>query len=88
MFRLCRGYLLYGYKLENKKILIDEEQAEVVRYIYKQYALGRYVKDIMKDLNDKHIYHKGKPFQRTTIYNILKNEKYTGIYRYEDEIHI
>jgi len=80
------GYLLYGYKLENKKILIDEEQAEVVRYIYKQYALGKYVKDIMKDLNDKHIYHKGKPFQRTTIYNILKNEKYTGVYRYEDEI--
>ena len=74
------GHLIYGYKLENKKILIDEEKAEIVRYIYNQYSLGKYVKDIIKDLNEKHIYHKGKPFGSTTIYNILKNEKYTGIY--------
>ena len=81
------GHLIYGYKLENKKILIDEEKAEIVRYIYNQYSLGKYVKDIIKDLNEKHIYHKGKPFGSTTIYNILKNEKYTGIYRYGDEVY-
>ena len=81
------GHLIYGYKLENKKIIVDEEQAEIVRYIYKQYSLGKYVKDIMEDLNNRHIYHKGKPFGRTTLYNILKNEKYTGIYRYEDEVY-
>lgn len=79
------GHLIYGYKLE--KILIDEEKAEIVRYIYNQYSLGKYVKDIIKDLNEKHIYHKGKPFGSTTIYNILKNEKYTGIYRYGDEVY-
>ena len=27
------GHLIYGYKLENKKILIDEEKAEIVRYL-------------------------------------------------------
>ena len=81
------GYLLYGYKLENKKILIDEEQAEIVRYIYKQYALGKYVKEILDDLNEKHICHRNKPFTRTTIYNILSNEKYTGVYRFGDEIY-
>ena len=81
------GYLLYGYKLENKKILIDEEQAEIVRYIYKQYALGKFVKDILDDLNEKHVLHRNKPFSRTTIYNILSNEKYTGVYRFGDEIY-
>ena len=80
------GPLIYGYKVENKKILINEEQAEVVRFIYEQYAIGVYVKDIMSELNSKGIYNKGKPFARNTIYKILKNEKYSGIYRYKDEV--
>ncbi len=80
------GRLLYGYKVEGKKIIIDEEQAEVIRYIYNQYSVGTYVKDIIANLNEKHIYNKGKPFARNTIYNILKNEKYFGIYRFNDEV--
>ena len=79
------GNLIYGYKVENHKILINEEQAKVVRFIYEQYALGVYVKDIIKDLTDKHILNHGKPFARNTIYNILKNEKYSGVYRFNNQ---
>ena len=79
------GNLIYGYKVENHKILIDEEQAKVVRYIYEQYALGVYVKDIIADLTAKHILNHGNPFARNTIYNILKNEKYSGIYRFNNQ---
>lgn len=81
------GYLLYGYKLENKKIVIDEEQAEIIRFIYEQYSVGVYVKDIMESLNNRGILNKGKPFARNTIYNILKNEKYSGVYRFKDEVY-
>lgn len=80
------GTIIYGYKVENHKILINEEQAEVVRYIYKQYALGTYVKDIIDSLTSKGILNKGKPFARNTIYNILKNEKYAGIFRHGNEV--
>ena len=80
------GTIIYGYKVENHKVLINEEQAEVVRYIYKQYALGTYVKDIIDYLTSHQIFNHGKPFARNTIYNILKNEKYFGIYRYHDEV--
>lgn len=80
------GHLIYGYKVENHKVIIDEEKAEVVRFIYEQYSLGTYVKDIIAELNSKRIFNKGKPFARNTIYNILKNEKYSGIYRFKDEI--
>ncbi len=79
------GNLIYGYKVENHKILINEEQAKVVRYIYEQYALGVYVKDIIADLTTKHILNHGRPFARNTIYNILKNEKYSGIYRFNNQ---
>ena len=34
------GKLPYGYKLDGKKIVIDEAKAETVRYIYKQYSLN------------------------------------------------
>lgn len=80
------GYVLYGYKIENKKVVIDEEKAEVVRYIYEQYSLGVYVKDIIKDLTSKGILNRGKPFARNTVYHILKNEKYSGIYKFGNEV--
>ena len=73
------GHLLYGYSLENHKVIINESQVEVVTYIYEQFSLGVYVKDIIKSLTEKGIYNNGKPFARNTVYNILKNEKYSGI---------
>lgn len=80
------GTLLYGYKLNGRKIVINEEQAEIVNYIYKQYALGVFVKTIKKELTEKGILYKGKPFARNTLYNILRNEKYSGKYMHEDEL--
>ncbi|MDE5765595.1 MAG: recombinase family protein [Clostridia bacterium] len=80
------GYILYGYNVENRKVVINENQAEVVRYIFEQYSLGVFVKDIMKSLTAKGIYNHGKPFARNTVYNILKNEKYSGIYRHNGEV--
>lgn len=80
------GTIIYGYNVENHKVVINEEQAEVVRFIYEQYTLGVYVKDIIQKLNEKYIYNRGKPFARNTIYNILKNEKYSGIYRHNNEV--
>lgn len=80
------GVILYGYKVVNKKVEIDEDQAKIVREIYENYAAGIYVKDIIEELNNKGILNHGKPFARNTVYNILKNEKYSGIYKYGDEV--
>lgn len=80
------GTIIYGYKVENHKVVIDEEKAEAVRFIYEQYSQGVYVKDIIKTLTDKGIYNRGKKFARNTVYNILRNEKYSGIYRFGDEV--
>lgn len=80
------GTIIYGYKVENHKVLIDEEKAEVVRCIFEQYAMGVYVKDIVSELTAKGIFNKGKPFAMNTIYSILKNEKYSGIYKHNGEI--
>ena len=80
------GTVLYGYRIENKKVVIVEEQAEIIRLIFSRYASGVFVKYIVQELNEMKVLHRGKPFARTTIYNILGNEKYTGIYRYKGEV--
>lgn len=61
-------------------------QFSVVRYIYEQYAIGVFVKDIIAALTAKGILYYGKPFVKNTVYKILKNERYSGIYRHNGEI--
>ncbi len=80
------GFIIYGYKVENHKVVIDKDKAETVKFIYEQYVMGVYVKDIIKALTAKGIFNRGKPFARNTVYNILKNEKYSGIYRHNEEV--
>ena len=80
------GSCIYGFKVVDHKVEINEAEAEIVRFIYEQYAQGVYVKDIIAELKRRGIYNKGKPFAKNTVYNILKNEKYSGIYRYKDEV--
>jgi len=79
------GYLIYGYKVENKKVLINENKAEIVRFIFQQYATGTIVKDIIAALTEKGILNRGMPFARNTVYNILKNEKYSGVCHHGEE---
>ena len=83
---LTGGKIPYGYKNVNKKAVVIPEEAEIVRYIYEQYSIGVYVKDIIEVLNGKGLLHKGKPFAKNTVYGILSNERYSGIYRHNGEV--
>ncbi len=83
---LTGGRVLYGYKNVNKKAVINEEQAQVVRYIFEEYSKGVYVKDIIASLTRRGIFYNGKPFNRTTVYKILGNERYSGIYRRGEQV--
>lgn len=80
------GNLAYGYKVENKKIIINEDEANVVRYMFEEYAKGKTAQQISDALAEKGIYKYGKPFRLNTMYKMLANEKYVGIYRFNDEI--
>lgn len=80
------GGLLYGYKIDGRKIVIDETTAPIVRYIYTHYAQGETVRTIIDYLTKNNILRNGKPFVLNSIYNILRNEKYSGVYKHADEI--
>lgn len=80
------GYCVTGDRKTGRKVQINEDQAVIVRKIFEDYAAGRLVTDIIDELHEKGIENRGQPFARNTVYFLLKNEKYAGIFRHGDEV--
>lgn len=80
------GTIPLGYKLDKeKRYIIDKEKAPLVREIFTRYISGESVIDICDDLNSRgHTTARGGKFNRSSLHRIFENEKYIGIYRFED----
>lgn len=74
------GCLGYVYDKETKKISVNYEEAEIVRYIFERYCQGVGCTTIAKELTAmKYNTPTGKKqWHDSTIRGILKNEKYKG----------
>lgn len=73
-----------GYKAEGGKLVVNEEEAKVVRYIFEQRRSGGTMLGIVDSLNKLGFKtRKGKEFVLSTVQSILNNEKtYLGYYKY------
>lgn len=79
------GNVLYGYKVVDKKIVIDEDTAPAIRYLFQEYASGKSKKKIIQELNAKgYRTQKGKPLTLNSFQNNLSNKKYIGVYEKDD----
>ena len=84
----CGGRLMYGYRLVDTektgkkgiihKVEINEEESEVVKFIFESYANGVPKKKIAEALNEKGHRFNGKKFTLRMFEHWLVNEKYTG----------
>lgn len=81
----CGGGVPYGYRVENKRVYVDEDAAEIVRYIYERYSIGLTVPQILKELNARNVLFKGRAFNSGHVYKILSNERYSGKYTVHGE---
>lgn len=73
------GPVLYGYVVENKKNVICEQEAMVVRDVFEMYAKGYTAEVIRKVLRDRNIRDKrGNFFTQKALYKMLLNTKYNG----------
>lgn len=73
------GNKIYGYDVVDKKYVVNEKEAEVIRHVFDEYANNKTIKVIIKGLNAKGIRNKkGEPFVYNSLMNILKNPKYIG----------
>ncbi len=80
------GGVPYGYRVVNKKFVIQEDEAKIVLRIFEEYAAGKFAKNIIEDLTEEGIRKRnGEKIGKTMIYGILQNERYAGIYRHHTD---
>ena len=80
------GATALGYNTKNKKLIIDEKQAEVIRMIFKMKRYKRMgLREIARELNEKGIpTARGGKWYAGTIKYILENPLYKGIAHYKE----
>lgn len=73
---------IYGYRKEKGKLIIDEEQAALVRTLFTIYDEGKYgFRTIARVLGEMGFTNQsGKPLNPGTLRQILENPKYKGYY--------
>lgn len=83
---LANGSLPIGYKRgPDGRYAIVEEQAEVVKEIFTRFVAGETFAAIGKDLNSRGITTKtGAMWNRSSFNTIISNERYTGVYIYQN----
>ena len=74
------GQILFGYKVVDKKIHIDEKTAPIVEYLFNEYANGKPKKQIIEELNAKGYRKNNKLLTIKNFQNTLTNIKYTGVF--------
>ena len=75
------GIAPLGYDIIDKKYVINEREASCVRFIYDMYIEGYSLVEIALKLNSMGFKtKKNKAFGKTSIYDIIGNEKYIGKY--------
>src|SRR5467141_2327682 len=91
------GTLPFGYEMKDGKIAIVEEEAELVRSIFRRYLELGSVNELVRDLRERNIRTKtrqlstettrgGIPFGRGALYYLLSNHFYIGEVKYRNEI--
>jgi site-specific DNA recombinase len=73
------GSVPLGYRVENRALHIEPQEAELVQRIFEQYIAEKSTTKIVKELNEQGIQTKRKKaFCKQSIYKILHNRTYIG----------
>ena len=73
---------IFGYRKDAGRLLIDEEEAPMVRELFELYATGEYSMKQIETLFWEKGYrnHNGKKIAHTTMSGMISNPKYKGYY--------
>ncbi|MDL2205280.1 recombinase family protein [Eubacteriales bacterium OttesenSCG-928-N13] len=73
------SYAPYGYDAINGELVVNDAQAEIVRFIFAEILSGKGSQKIAAELNRRNVpTKKGGRWTATTIRGMIGNEKYTG----------
>ena len=81
------GVVPLGFTIgkEDRLYHIDPETAPIVQEIFTRYADGEPAEKIAASLNERGLRTRtGKPFVKNSFFQIFRNRRYIGEYRYKD----
>ena len=92
------GMPLLGYKVVDTKLVVEPSEAEQVRAIFGLYAEHEGLIPVVAELErrgwrtKRWVTHKGsvrggRPFNKNSLYELLRNVAYISKVRYKDEVH-
>jgi site-specific DNA recombinase len=92
------GFVPLGYDVRERRVVVNETEAETVKYIFRRYCELGCVRLLKEDLDRKGIVSKrrtsaggdqsgGRPFSRGALYSVLSNPIYVGEIRHKDLCH-
>lgn len=78
------GKVPYGYAVVDHKLVVDPDEAKIIRSVYALRAYGYTMRNIAETLNDRGFRtRKGGMFGASGVQSILENQRtYEGYYRY------
>src|SRR5210317_974429 len=83
------GYIPIGYDLKDRRLIINEDEAKIIRILFKTFIETTSVTDTFRELNNLGFktktwiassgkIHKGQRFNKASVRRILTNELYIG----------
>lgn len=92
------GMPILGYTVVQTKLVVDPDEADRVRQIFRMYLEQQSLLDVVKQLNAtgcrtktwttrKKTSRGGRLFDKNALYQLLTNVAYIGKVRYKDEVH-
>ena len=92
------GMPVLGYRVDNTKLVVDQDEAHRVREIFGLYLDHQSLLAVVKELKSRGWRTKrwttrkgtargGRPFDKNSLYQLLTNVVYVGKIRYKDEVH-
>ena len=80
------GTINFGYKNENKKWTINQDEAKYVKKIFSMYLQGKSLQDIKSYLDTNGVSpRRSKLWNIATLLTMLKNRVYLGEYQWKDK---
>ena len=92
------GYIPIGYDLKDRKLIINEDEAKIIRILFKIFIKTTSVTDTFRELNNlgfktktwisrSETLHRGERFNQASVRRILTNELYFGKINHKGKIY-
>ncbi|WP_246675082.1 recombinase family protein [Mesorhizobium sp. B2-5-3] len=92
------GVVPLGYRVDNRKLVIDETEAQTVRHLFARYLTLKSVRDLVDEAASDGLSTRSRqrkdgsvavimPFGRGNLYHLLSNPIYVGKIRHKDQVY-